>query len=63
MNFKKIFIFLAIVLTVFVVQGEAGLLRKIDKKIERIGQHTRDASIKIIDIAQKAANVLATIFG
>lgn len=30
---------------------------------ERIGQHTRDASIQVLGIAQQAANVAATARG
>nr|P08377.1 RecName: Full=Sarcotoxin-1C; AltName: Full=Sarcotoxin IC [Sarcophaga peregrina] len=37
-----------------------GWLRKIGKKIERVGQHTRDATIQVLGIAQQAANVAAT---
>ncbi|XP_075144598.1 sarcotoxin-1B [Haematobia irritans] len=63
MNFNNIFIFVALVLAVFIGQGEAGWLKKIGKKIERVGQHTRDAAIQTIGIAQQAANVAATVKG
>ncbi|XP_075144597.1 sarcotoxin-1B-like [Haematobia irritans] len=63
MNFNKIFLFVAFVLAAFVSQGEAGWLKKIGKKIERVGQHTRDASIQAIGVAQQAANVAATLKG
>ncbi|XP_005179712.2 sarcotoxin-1C [Musca domestica] len=59
----KIFVFIALVLTVFVAQGEAGWLKKVGKKIERVGQHTRDATIQAIGVAQQAANVAATVKG
>ncbi|XP_075144596.1 sarcotoxin-1B-like [Haematobia irritans] len=63
MNFNKVFFFVAFVLAAFAAQGEAGWLKKIGKKIERVGQHTRDASIQAIGVAQQAANVAATLKG
>ncbi|XP_075150339.1 sarcotoxin-1B [Haematobia irritans] len=63
MNFNNVFIFVALVLAVFIGQGEAGWLKKVGKKIERVGQHTRDAAIQTIGIAQQAANVAATVKG
>ncbi|XP_067633095.1 cecropin-1-like [Eurosta solidaginis] len=63
MNFNKFFIFLAVVFAVFAGQTEAGWLKKIGKKIERIGQHTRDATIQGLSVAQQAANVAATARG
>ncbi|XP_011211535.1 cecropin-1-like [Bactrocera neohumeralis] len=63
MNFNKVFIFLAVVIAIFAGQTEAGWLKKIGKKIERVGQHTRDAAIQGIAVAQQAANVAATARG
>nr|AAB82493.1 cecropin B [Drosophila melanogaster]BAA28735.1 cecropin B [Drosophila melanogaster]CAA76453.1 cecropin B [Drosophila melanogaster]CAA76481.1 cecropin B [Drosophila melanogaster] len=63
MNFNKIFVFLALILAISLGNSEAGWLRKLGKKIERIGQHTRDASIQVLGIAQQAANVAATARG
>ncbi|XP_053954639.1 cecropin-1-like [Anastrepha ludens] len=63
MNFNKVFIFLAVVIAIFAGQTEAGWLKKIGKKIERVGQHTRDATIQGLGIAQQAANVAATARG
>ncbi|XP_037823960.1 sarcotoxin-1B-like [Lucilia sericata] len=63
MNFHKVLIFVALILAVFAGQSHAGWLKKIGKKIERVGQHTRDASIQAIGIAQQAANVAATARG
>ncbi|KAM7363051.1 cecropin-2-like [Cochliomyia hominivorax] len=63
MNLSKMFVLFAIVLMTFMGQGEAGWLRKIGKKIERVGQHTRDATIQAIGVAQQAANVAATLKG
>nr|QQV39148.1 cecropin A-like 7 [Musca domestica] len=63
MNFNKLFVFVALVLAVFVGHSEAGWSKKIGKKIERIGQHTRDATIQAIGVAQQAANVAATLKG
>ncbi|XP_054736839.1 sarcotoxin-1B [Anastrepha obliqua] len=63
MNFNKVFIFLAVMIAVFAGQSEAGWLKKIGKKIERVGQHTRDATIQGLGIAQQAANVAATARG
>uniref|UniRef100_A0A905ST52 Cecropin n=2 Tax=Stomoxys calcitrans TaxID=35570 RepID=A0A905ST52_STOCA len=59
----KVLLFVAFVLAIFVTQGEAGWLRDFGKKIERVGQHTRDATLQVIDIAQKAANVAETFKG
>ncbi|KAH8246955.1 hypothetical protein KR032_005044 [Drosophila birchii] len=63
MNFNKIFVFVALILAISLGQSEAGWLRKLGKRIERIGQHTRDATIQVIGIAQQAANVAATARG
>nr|P08376.2 RecName: Full=Sarcotoxin-1B; AltName: Full=Sarcotoxin IB; Flags: Precursor [Sarcophaga peregrina]CAB57824.1 sacrotoxin IB [Sarcophaga peregrina] len=63
MNFNKVFIFVALILAVFAGQSQAGWLKKIGKKIERVGQHTRDATIQVIGVAQQAANVAATARG
>ncbi|XP_046805511.1 sarcotoxin-1B-like [Lucilia cuprina] len=64
MNFDKVFIFVALTLTVFAGQSQAGWLKDIGKKIvERVGQHTRDVFMQAIDIAQQAANVAATARG
>lgn len=63
MNFNKVFIFLAVVITIFAGQTEAGWLKKIGKKVERVGQHTRDAAVQGIAVAQQAANVAATARG
>nr|CAA76459.1 cecropin B [Drosophila melanogaster] len=63
MNFNKIFVFVALILVISLGNSEAGWLRKLGKKIERIGQHTRDASIQVLGIAQQAANVAATARG
>ncbi|KAI8119611.1 Sarcotoxin-1B [Lucilia cuprina] len=60
MNFNKVFIFVALILAVFAGQSQAGWLKKIGKKIERVGQHTRDATIQVLGVAQQAANVAAT---
>ncbi|XP_023305702.1 sarcotoxin-1B [Lucilia cuprina] len=63
MNFNKVFIFVALILAVFAGQSQAGWLKKIGKKIERVGQHTRDATIQVLGVAQQAANVAATARG
>ncbi|XP_014088276.1 PREDICTED: cecropin-1-like [Bactrocera latifrons] len=63
MNFNKVFIFLAVVIAIFAGQTEAGWLKKIGKKVERVGQHTRDAAVQGIAVAQQAANVAATARG
>ncbi|XP_067619736.1 cecropin-1 [Eurosta solidaginis] len=63
MNFNKVFFLLAVVLAIFAGQTEAGWLKKIGKKIERVGQHTRDATIQGLGVAQQAANVAATARG
>nr|AAB82502.1 cecropin B [Drosophila melanogaster] len=63
MNFNKIFVFVALILAISLGNSEAGWLRKLGKKIERIGQHTRDVSIQVLGIAQQAANVAGTARG
>ncbi|XP_017472753.1 PREDICTED: sarcotoxin-1C [Rhagoletis zephyria] len=63
MNFNKVFLFLAVLIAIFAGQTEAGWLKKIGKKIERVGQHTRDATIQGLGVAQQAANVAATARG
>ncbi|KAH8363374.1 hypothetical protein KR084_009111 [Drosophila pseudotakahashii] len=63
MNFNKIFVFVALILAISLGNSEAGWLRKLGKRIERIGQNTRDATIQVIGIAQQAANVAATARG
>ncbi|KAH8382840.1 hypothetical protein KR009_005518 [Drosophila setifemur] len=63
MNFTKIFVFVALILAISLGQSEAGWLKKLGKRIERIGQHTRDATIQVVGIAQQAANVAATARG
>ncbi|XP_067619737.1 cecropin-1-like [Eurosta solidaginis] len=63
MNFNQVFILLAVVLAIFAGQTQAGWLKKIGKKIERVGQHTRDATIQGLGIAQQAANVADTARG
>ncbi|XP_037823958.1 sarcotoxin-1C-like [Lucilia sericata] len=63
MNFNKLFVLFALIMVAVVGQSEAGWLKKIGKKIERGGQHTRDATIRTIGVAQQAANVAATLKG
>ncbi|XP_053947375.1 cecropin-1-like [Anastrepha ludens] len=63
MNFNKVFVFLALFIAVFAGQTEGGWLKKVGKKIERVGQHTRDATIQTIAVAQQAANVAAILKG
>ncbi|XP_039949431.1 cecropin-1-like [Bactrocera neohumeralis] len=63
MNFSGVFILLAVLMAIFAGQTEAGWLKKLGKKIERVGQHTRDATIQTLAVAQQAANVAATVRG
>ncbi|XP_073816874.1 cecropin-A2 [Musca autumnalis] len=63
MKFNTVLIFAAVILAAVIGQGEAGWLKKVGKKIERVGQHTRDATIQGLGIAQQAANVAATVKG
>ncbi|CAD6992223.1 unnamed protein product [Ceratitis capitata] len=63
MNFNKVLVLFAVIFAIFAGQTEAGWLKKIGKKIERVGQHTRDATIQTIGVAQQAANVAATLKG
>ncbi|KAM7361451.1 cecropin-1 [Cochliomyia hominivorax] len=63
MQFHKIFVLVALILAVFAGQSQAGWLKKIGKKIERVGQNTRDATIQTLAVAQQAANVAATARG
>lgn len=69
MNFAKVLVALSIFMIVlFIGNTEAGLFKKIrkeakrfGKRVERIGQHTRDAAIQGLAVAQQAANVGATV--
>nr|ADH04298.2 lucilin [Lucilia sp. GAT-2010] len=63
MNFNKFFVLFALIMVAVVGQSEAGWLKKLGKKIERVGQHTRDATIQTIGVAQQAVNVAATLKG
>nr|QQV39149.1 cecropin A-like 8 [Musca domestica] len=63
MNFNKLFAVVVLVLAVCLGQSEAGWLGGFGKRIERVGQHTRDATIQVIGVAQQAANVAATLKG
>ncbi|XP_065371297.1 sarcotoxin-1D-like [Calliphora vicina] len=63
MNFNKIFVFFALILVAVVGQSEAKWLKKFGKRIERVGQNTRDATIKTIAVAQQAADVAASLKG
>ncbi|KAM7363940.1 sarcotoxin-1B-like [Cochliomyia hominivorax] len=63
MNFYNVFIYVALILAVFAGQSQAGWLRDFGKRIERVGQNTRDATIQTIAVAQQAANVAATLKG
>ncbi|XP_065371299.1 sarcotoxin-1D [Calliphora vicina] len=63
MNFNKVFVFLALILATILDQSQGGWLKDFGKRIERVGQHTRDASIQAIGVAQQAANVAATLKG
>nr|CAG38092.1 cecropin II [Drosophila pseudoobscura] len=63
MNYYKLLVFVALHLTISLGTSEAGWLKKIGKKIERVGRHTRDATIQGLGIAQQAANVEATAKG
>ncbi|XP_067633053.1 cecropin-A2-like [Eurosta solidaginis] len=63
MSFNQVSVFLVLSFAIFAGQTEAGWLKKIGKKIERIGQHTRDATIQGLGIAQQAAQVAATARG
>ncbi|XP_043654132.1 cecropin-1/3-like [Drosophila teissieri] len=60
MNFYKIFVFIALMLAISCGPSEAGRQKKIIKKLERIGQMTRDATIEGVLLAQGVANVAAT---
>ncbi|TMW52752.1 hypothetical protein DOY81_002202 [Sarcophaga bullata] len=63
MNFNKVFTLFVLILFGFAGQSEAGWLRDFGKRIERVGQNTRDATIQTIAVAQQAANVAATLKG
>ncbi|XP_065371599.1 sarcotoxin-1C-like [Calliphora vicina] len=63
MQFYKAFIFVALILAAFAGQSNAGWLKDVGKKIERVGQNTRDASIQVLGVAQQAADVAATARG
>lgn len=69
MNFLKTLVLFAIALTILCVGNvEAGFFSKIKKeakrfgkRVEKIGQNTRDATIQGLQVAQQAANVGASI--
>ncbi|XP_023176553.1 cecropin-C-like [Drosophila hydei] len=63
MNFHKIFIFALLIFAICMGQAKADFWKRLGKRIERIGQHVRDATIQVVDIAQSAANVAATARG
>ncbi|XP_013106067.2 sarcotoxin-1C [Stomoxys calcitrans] len=63
MQFYKVLVVVALIMAVLMGQGQAGWLKKVGKKIERVGQHTRDATIQALGVAQQAANVAATVQG
>ncbi|XP_034661905.1 cecropin-A1 isoform X2 [Drosophila subobscura] len=50
MNFYTIFFFVAIILAIGVGQSDAGWLKKIGKKIERVGQHTEMPPFKLWEL-------------
>ncbi|XP_037707312.1 sarcotoxin-1C-like [Drosophila subpulchrella] len=59
MNFNKIFVLVALILVINLESFKADWLKKLGKKIKRIGQHTADATIQVIGIARQAANAAA----
>ncbi|XP_034114817.2 cecropin-B-like [Drosophila albomicans] len=59
MNFNKIFLFVALILAISMVQARPDIW----KDLERVGQHIRDATLQVLDIGQKAANVVDTFRG
>ncbi|EDV93166.1 cecropin-C [Drosophila grimshawi] len=63
MNIYKVFIFVVLILAIAMGQAKADFWKRLGKRIERIGQHVRDATIQVVDIAQKAADVTATVRG
>ncbi|XP_062535084.1 cecropin-A1-like [Armigeres subalbatus] len=50
MNFNKLFAFVLLVALVFLGQTEAGGLKKLGKKLERIGKHVFKASEKALPV-------------
>uniref|UniRef100_A0A1B0B1K7 Uncharacterized protein n=1 Tax=Glossina palpalis gambiensis TaxID=67801 RepID=A0A1B0B1K7_9MUSC len=63
MNFYKIFVFIALIIVLSLSQSEAELFTKICKIIKCVGQNTRDATVKGLEVGQQAANVVATVKG
>nr|ABX80069.1 cecropin TY1 [Tabanus yao] len=63
MNFLKYAFVLVVIVAVFSGQAEAGWLKKIGKKIERVGQNVRNAAISTLPIAQGAAGVAGALNG
>ncbi|XP_034488885.1 cecropin-B-like [Drosophila innubila] len=53
MNFKKIFLFIGLILAISIGHTKADFW----KDLERVGQHVRDATNQVLDIAQKGADV------
>ncbi|XP_062123826.1 cecropin-C-like [Drosophila sulfurigaster albostrigata] len=59
MNFNKIFVVVVLILAINMVQARPDIW----KDLERVGQHVRDATLQILEIGQKAANVVDTFRG
>ncbi|XP_060648098.1 sarcotoxin-1C-like [Drosophila nasuta] len=59
MNFNTIFAFVVLILAISMVQARPDIW----KDLERVGQHIRDATLQVLDIGQKAANVVDTFRG
>ncbi|XP_017846144.1 cecropin-1/3-like [Drosophila busckii] len=59
MNFLKIFIFVALILTISLDQSEArrGWLKRLGKKIERFGKNTLNTATKGLGLAALLATV------
>ncbi|CAD7084680.1 unnamed protein product [Hermetia illucens] len=63
MNFKVIFVVIAIVMVALCGQTEARWYKKIFKPVEKAVQRVRDGTLQALGVAQQAANVYATAQG
>lgn len=63
MNFSKVFLIVVICLVLLAGHGDAkpGWLKKIGKKLERVGQNTFKATEKVVGLGVQAAGAVNTV--
>ncbi|XP_059610740.1 cecropin-A1-like [Phlebotomus argentipes] len=60
MNFTKYFILVLVVLAVFSAGAEGGFLKKLGKKIEKVGKNVHRSVEKVLPAAQGVIGVLGS---